>query len=52
MEELEEGEACSYMNDDPNVDPDISLAYIVRICQYVYCSYQVFGIPPFVYFSC
>lgn len=30
--ELEEGEACSYQDDDPTVDPDIALAYLVRIC--------------------
>ncbi|CAM9000278.1 unnamed protein product [Rhodiola kirilowii] len=26
--ELEEGEACSYQDDDPAVDPDIALAYL------------------------
>lgn len=33
--ELEEGEACSYRNDngdyDASVDPDIALSYIVRV---------------------
>lgn len=29
--ELEEGEACYYMDDDENINPDIDLSYIVRM---------------------
>lgn len=34
--ELEEGEACSNRDDDWTVDPDIALAYIVRVRKHVY----------------
>lgn len=29
--ELEEGEACSYHDDDTSIDPDVSLSYLVSI---------------------
>lgn len=30
--ELEEGEACSYQDEDASIDPDVALSYIVRVC--------------------
>jgi hypothetical protein len=42
--ELEEGEACSYRNDneeyDPSIDPDVTLSYIVRIFTCFFASYK------------
>ncbi|CAM8987832.1 unnamed protein product [Rhodiola kirilowii] len=38
--ELEEGEACSYLDDDPTVDPDIALAYLDEKLQSVLGHFQ------------
>lgn len=42
--ELEEGEACSYQNNedfDSNIDPDVALSYIVSLLCFLffYCSF-------------
>ena len=43
--ELEEGEACSYRNDneeyDPSIDPDVAFSYIVRIFTCSFASYKL-----------
>ena len=46
--ELEEGEACSYQNNDDNdasIDPDIAYSYLVKeyICVFIF----VYGLEQF-----
>ncbi|KAH9617793.1 hypothetical protein KSS87_002101 [Heliosperma pusillum] len=38
--ELEEGEACSYQDDDPAIDPDVALSYIGEKLQNVLGHFQ------------